>query len=168
MSNQIDPKYRIKIEPPPTRNPESLKKHRQQSFWQIIFPVILTFIIIVAVVVGIVILGGTMGASAAADYSLILLIIPILVIGLVLLAVNIGLIVLVNKGLKAIPQPAFQIQNVMKDVHSVVDDATDKVAGVVIQSRSTMAGITHGLKREGIITDDDLRMPPELGGTKPE
>lgn len=160
-SSQPPPRIEIVAQPKP-RNPDTKKLHRRQAWWQIFFPVLLATLLTIGVTVALLWFTGNSGASVAADYALLLLLAPLLFVGLILLAAVIGLIWVMNKGLTAVPSPAFIAQQYIKRATVIVDDATDTVAEQLIKAKSTMAGISRGLQREGIVNEEELRVPPEL------
>ena len=79
-------------QPGDDRRTPSLTRHRRESFWQITFPVLLVLLILLGAV-ALVVLSGTAGISGVADLSLILASIPLLIVGLLVLAVFVALLV---------------------------------------------------------------------------
>src|SRR5512138_2678207 len=76
---------------PTARNPKTEARFRRQSWWQITFPVLAVTVLVLGCVVGLFFMTGTPGVSVIADYSVILLSLPVLVIGLIALVVTIAL-----------------------------------------------------------------------------
>lgn len=102
MASQL-PKLAERLKTPPAHY--SYLKHRRQVMWKIILPVALSALALIGMVVWISIAtfqqGGDVGRWAA--ISTIWVIIPMLLGGLVVLAILIGLIYLMARFLKAVP-----------------------------------------------------------------
>lgn len=85
---------------------ESYKRHRKELTWQILLPVILSALLFVALIVLINIAtfnqGGDVGRWAA--ISTIWIVIPVMIAGLILLALLIGIIYLLAKLLNLTPK----------------------------------------------------------------
>lgn len=141
--------------PPTARNPVTTARFRRESWWQIIFPVLVMTLLSVAAVVLLIVLGGPGGASIVADYSLILVIIPNLVIGLAAFLLLGGLAYLLTRLVGSIPPYANLAQEGMKQVYRQVDKVTNQIAGAVITVRSVMTGISIFLREQGITPDGD-------------
>ncbi len=163
----------VEYQPPPrfdvevvneakTRNQDTKKKHRREAWWQIFFPVIFATVFIITVTITLVYVSGNAGASVTADYALLLLLLPLVFVGLILFVLVAGLIWVMNKGLTAVPSPAYIAQQYIKQATDIADKATDQVAAQLIRAKATMAGIAKGLRREGIIKYEELQVPPEL------
>ncbi len=95
----------------------SFQKHRQQVIWQILAPVVVAGVIFLALGV-LIVLTPSWEASRTGHWaaiSLIWLISPLIIFALLFLAVNIGLIVLMNKILRTLP-PYLRIGQVYSQV----------------------------------------------------
>jgi hypothetical protein len=113
-------------QPGDDRPSPSLTRHRRESFWQIIFPVLLVLLILLGAFV-LVVLSGTAGISGVADLSLILASIPLLVAGLLVLAVFVGLLLGVG-WLLSRTQVATRFA---QDISARVSDVVQKVMGFI-------------------------------------
>lgn len=156
------PRIEVINEAPAPRNPDTQKQHRKEAFWQIFFPVIFATLFIIAVTVVLVYFSGNAGASVAADYAILLLLTPLIFVGLILFVIVVGLMWVMNKGLTSVSSPAYIAQQYIKQATGIADDATDRLAEALIRAKSTMAGVVKGLRREGIVNEEELQVPPEL------
>jgi hypothetical protein len=139
------------VPPPVNRNPETAARFRRQSWWQITFPVLVVVLLSIAAVVLLFLLSGSEGTSVVGGYSLILVIIPVLIGGLVVLGLLVLLTHWIGRLIKAIPPYAYKTQQGTDRVYRWVDKATDHIAGIVIAVRSTLVGINVFLRERGII-----------------
>ncbi len=130
---------------------KSLARFRRESWWQVTFPVIAASVLALAAVALVIVLGGPQAASVVADYSLILVILANLILGLVSLVVLAGLIYLITALLQATPPYTNAAQQFMERVYRWVDRQTERIARVVIVIRSTLVGINTYLRSQGII-----------------
>ena len=73
----------------PPRNPDTYAIHRRESIWQIWVPLAITLTVLVLLVI-LIILSMHGSLSQWAAVALIMLIIPMLILGIILLAVNLG------------------------------------------------------------------------------
>jgi hypothetical protein len=138
--------------PPTARNPATTARFRRESWWQIIFPVVLVGIISLGIVVflGIMAFTGETGeTSVVADFTLILLIILALVGVLILLALVIALWYGVTYVVRAIPPYTFIAQQSIDKVYQTTNDVSNKIAGVLISIRGFFAGIKLFLENQG-------------------
>nr|MBN1228962.1 hypothetical protein [Anaerolineae bacterium] len=132
----------------PPWNPETRRKFRRESWWQIIFPVVLVAVLSVTGLVLLLVFGKKEGASIVADYSLVLLIILSLIAGLLVLAAVAAAAYGVGKAIPAIPPYTGAVQNYTKIAYEWVDAQTDRLANLVITVKSTLAGVMHFLKSQ--------------------
>lgn len=137
--------------PPRKVRSESLARFRRESWWQVTFPVIAASVLALAAVILVIVLGGPQAASVVADYSLMLVILANLILGLVLLAVLAVLIYLTTALLRATPPYTNAAQQLMDRVYRWVDRQTERIARLVIVIRSTLVGINTYLRSRGIV-----------------
>jgi hypothetical protein len=141
--------------PPTARNPATTARFRRESWWQIIFPVVLVGTISLGVVVflGIMAFAGEPGselpASVVADFTLILLILLALVGGLILLALVIAVWYGVTYVVRAIPPYTFVAQQSVDKVYQATNNVSNKIAGVIISIRGFFLGIKLFLENQG-------------------
>jgi ABC-type sugar transport system permease subunit len=104
--------------------------HEKQTFWQIIFPMILFFLIIVFVCVLVVMNSGTNAIQNRhfANIATMYLFIPPLLISLPIIAVLIGLIYLVSKIFPYITIYSALIQEKMALVRDMIKQGMDAVS----------------------------------------
>lgn len=149
----------------PPVNPVTQKKYKQQAWWQVTFPVVLVTILLVAAVVVLIILGGSQAVSIVADYSLVLLCLLAALPVLLVVALFGGLVYLMAKALGKTPPLTYKVQMFIEKVYHWVDEATDRVAGVVINASSKMAGVEAAMHEAGINLDmDPADTPPGQPG----
>jgi hypothetical protein len=126
---------------PRIRNPRTQAKIRRDVIWQIGLPLGL------AVVGGLVLLalvispGGATTRSAWADVSIIFLIIPTALFGLISLALIAGLVFAAYYGLRELPFLFRIVQDYTVLASSKVRAGADKASGVVLSIRSFTTGV---------------------------
>jgi FtsH-binding integral membrane protein len=125
-------------------NPKTRSAHRKETFWQIVFPLLVAILVIAAIVAAIVINGvGT--ASVWADIALIVLIIPAMVIMIFPLIIIVLLIVGSSKMLAIIPGYAHQVQIFFRRIRMRATEYSDIAVKPVIDllSISTLSKKKH-------------------------
>ncbi|GAB4470969.1 MAG: hypothetical protein Kow00124_07620 [Anaerolineae bacterium] len=146
---------------PTERNPETTARFRREGWWQIIFPVIVVSLIAVGLTVLVIVGVGADGTSVVADYSLILLLFPMILCGLPAAILLFWLISLLGKGLVGVPPYAFSAQQAMKRIYEAVDRATDRAAAAIITLRSVMTGLVAYARARGVPPAGAQDRPPE-------
>jgi hypothetical protein len=149
--------------PPTARNPATEARFRRESWWQIVFPVVLVGVISLGVVVflGILAFSGNGGeASVVADFTLILLILLSLVGVVILLALVIALAYGITLLVRGIPPYTFVAHQSVDKVYKTTNDISNKIAGVIISIRGFLAGIKLFLENQGWL-------PKSPDGSKP-
>lgn len=144
----------------PRVNPITQKKYKRQAWWQVTFPVVLVTVLVVAAVVLLIVLGGPQAISIVADYSLSLLCLLAVLPTLIGVALFGGLVYLMTKALGKTPPLTYKAQMFIEKVYHWVDEATDRVAGVVINATSKMAGVEAAMHEAGIDMDMDSTDTP--------
>jgi hypothetical protein len=140
------------------RNPITHKIHRKEVFWQITFPLILGIILILGLSVW-TIFGVVKGAwvSKGADISLIFLILPTMVIGLLIFAVIASLAYAVIWLINNTPTFTRQVQYKLVQVRDGVRKGSDKLVEPIIRMKSRMASLevlkNKNKYRKGTIND---------------
>jgi hypothetical protein len=124
-------------------NKETRSTFRRQTAWQIYVPLAIVFLILVGMAAGFV-LSGTGTFSTWADISMMLLAIPALVIGIILLVLTGGLVYGVSWLIKALPEPAWQVQQVFSKVAEQVQSAADGIASTFIRVNAIPAVFRRG------------------------
>ena len=112
----------------------SYRQHRKQRTMQIILPVVVSAILIVGLIIliSLVTFGSEGDVSRWAAISTIWIIIPVLVAGLITLAILIGLIYLMARALSALPTYTAIAQDYVYLAKSYIIRAADKVTVPVI------------------------------------
>ncbi len=88
--------------------PERVKpspRHRRQTFWQILLPVILAGLVVIALVVfaSLATVGGSSMPATWANISTVWLIIPLMVVGVMFFLFTAGMIFLMSRLLRGVP-----------------------------------------------------------------
>jgi len=128
---------------------ESYLKHRRQLIWQIILPVTLTFILLIALIVLINLATFRENGDAArwAAISTIGIVIPIMVGMLIFLAVLVGLIYLMMKLLNLTPTYTGLAQHYVHLGAGYIKRGLDAVTNRVIAFQGVIASIREFFKR---------------------
>jgi hypothetical protein len=127
----------------PQRVHESYKRHRRQLAWQIIFPVVLTCILLSALIVLINLATFREGGDVArwAAVSTIWIVIPIMFGLLIFLALLIGLIYLLSRLLNITPTYTGLAQDYVHLGALYVQRFTEAVTRQVIQIQGVIASV---------------------------
>jgi hypothetical protein len=138
---------------PTARNPKTLARFRRETWWQITFPMIVVVLVLLGGVGGLFFWRGAGGVSVVANYSMILMIIPLLVVGLIAFGVVIGLIYLVMEAIRLIPPYTYVAHKATFGVRDRVASIANRITNFVIGIRSFLDGIVHYLKERGFVPD---------------
>ena len=122
----------------------SYKKHRRQFWLQIFLPMVaaILFIVVVAVLTSLAAFCTGGDSPRWAAISTIWLVIPVMFFGLLVLAILIGLIYLLARGLKVIPPYTAKAQYYVNRGTDVAKQVSEKAAQPVL----FLQGITASLK----------------------
>lgn len=128
---------------------ESYLKHRKQMVWQIILPMLLTFILFIAVIVLISLATFRDGGDVArwAAISTIWIVIPALVGLLVVLAVLGGLIYLLARLLNITPIYTGKVQDYVYLAEGYIKRGTEAVVRQVINIQGVFASVQRFFKK---------------------
>ena len=129
--------------PPTERNPKTEARFKRESWWQITFPMIVVTLLMAGCLVGLLILSGESGVSIVADYSLSLLIPPMLLVGVVMMAAIVGLIYLATQGLGKLPPYTYTAHKAVFSIRDRVAAIAGTITGVIISIRAFVDGIVH-------------------------
>jgi len=138
---------------------ESTLRFRRQSFWQIVFPVALMVILLLAGIVLLFVSTGSAGTSIVADFSLMLVILLFLLIGLLALGVTIALIYGVAWLIQTLPPYTNEAQRGMKRLYFAVDRATTQAASMMIGGLAVLGGLSQAIRKLGIVPESDQPSP---------
>ena len=132
---------------PRTRNPRTQAKIRRDVIWQMGLPVGLA-VVAALVALGLVISpAGAVSRSAWADVSIIFLILPTALCGVIVLALVGALVAGAYFGLRELPFYARIVQDYAMRASTVVKTGADKASGVVLSIRSFGAGVSRAAKQ---------------------
>lgn len=111
-------------ERPHIRNPKTRERYRRQVWLQIFLP--LGLLLLLLVVAGVFLWPGSPpAASAYADTALVFLILPVMLFGLIALAVVVAGIYLLVMALRRIPEAVYQVQLALDRVKRKVGQGAD-------------------------------------------
>jgi hypothetical protein len=128
------------------RNTRTQALIRRDTIWQIGVPLGIALLIVLVLMALIALPLGAPVRSVWADISLIFLIIPTALTGLVLLAVLAGAIYGLNYLLRELPFFAKPVQDWMVLLSYRVSNVTERVANVFLSTRSFWAGVRRAAK----------------------
>ena len=124
--------------------PTSYQRHKRQTFWQVLLPVLLSVLV---VLVGLVflILTATQGDSAGqlsgwADTSLIWLLLPVMGVGLIAILLLAVIIYLLARLLKVLPTYTALVQHYFAIGEGWVKGMAARVLHPVLSAKSYQAG----------------------------
>ncbi len=141
-----------------SRISSSMHRHRRDRTWQILFPIIAGFLLIIAAGVFVILTasGTSSGASVSqwADISSIWLILPVIIFALFSTLLLAALIFLMAKLLNILPFYSHLVQQYAGLISARINLATRKMVSPVVSARSIKAGVAGfftallGLKRK--------------------
>jgi len=141
-----------------SRISSSMHRHRRDRTWQILFPIIAGFLLIIAAGVFVILTasGTSSGASVSqwADISSIWLILPVIIFALFSTLLLAALIFLMAKLLNILPFYTNLVQQYAGLISVRINLATRKMVSPVVSARSIKAGVAGfftallGLKRK--------------------
>lgn len=123
----------------------SIKKHRQQSLWQIWVPLLVLALIGLAAGILVIISsnGGGTNVTHLADVSTIMLIMPILGIAIGALVVLVGLIFVVSLALKKLPGIGEKAQAISTQVNMYLTAVSNGSVKPFLRIREVAAGLSR-------------------------
>ncbi len=121
------------------------KNHKKELLWQILIPVFLC--ILVAIGIGVLTIFTSLNDPALnqkwAQISLIFLILPLLVLGLILLIVIIFTNRIITKTHRALPPQFIKLDHLVNSIKGFTGTSIDKITTPLITYQSTKAGIVR-------------------------
>lgn len=125
------------------------KKHRQQSFWQIYFPLAIVLVIIITIIVLAVITaarGDAEGVNSKwADLTLMVIILMSSIIALIIAGLLFGSVYLLAKGIRKTPEISLQVQQFMV----LVRDKTQEIMNIVATPIIKISGAAQAMNTMG-------------------
>ena len=126
---------------PRRRNPVTRAQIRRDTIWQILTPLAVAVVVVIVALVLVILPGGAATRSPLAAVSLMLLIVPTVILGVLVLALLLGLNYGVWLGITRLP-PYFKIaQDWVALLADRIQNAADSVSKVILKIRSTLAGV---------------------------
>ncbi|MBN2387419.1 MAG: hypothetical protein JXB85_10390 [Anaerolineales bacterium] len=127
----------------------SLQRHRRQRFWQVLLPIILFLVGMLAL--GVLVIFATFEAGALnrlwADISLIWLLFPMLVFALLVLAVLAALIYAIGRLTQATPRLTSKVQALGRQVEQGTRQVADQAVQPVMRFKQIGAVLQSFFKR---------------------
>ncbi len=130
-----------------TPNPVTFPRHRRQSFWQIIFPIILGGIVLIALGV-LITLGPNQQVSRWGSISTIILILPLFLMLLIAFAIFGGLAYGLARLLRILPAYTHMAQIYTDHFGKMIQNFADKIVQPIITVKSGFAGIQTVFKKK--------------------
>ena len=128
----------------------SYRRHKRQNFWQILLPVLLSFLVILGGLAFLIVIangGDPVGKlSTWADTSLIWLLLPVLALGLVGVVLLGSMIYLLARLLKILPTYTAMVQHYFGVAATWVKAMTQRLLNPVLKARGYQAGAVQFFK----------------------
>ncbi|MCK4800679.1 MAG: hypothetical protein KAS84_01705 [Anaerolineales bacterium] len=118
------------------------------SFWQIIFPALIGFIIILLICVWLVINISPGNLSRFAEISTVLLVLPVLFFSLIIMLILAAAVILVIRLIRGIPPITNQILEFLSKIQDGVRKISQLIVNPVIQPARILGGIRSLLIRK--------------------
>jgi uncharacterized oligopeptide transporter (OPT) family protein len=133
------------------RNPITTQKHRHEVFWQITVPVTITGVLLLLIAIGVVVayFANTGDIAKWANTSIIILIVPAMVIGLILIAISAGMAFLVTSGLSEAPYLARRVQDITVLIAVRITKASDATVEPFLRIHQFTAGLRALWRKSG-------------------
>jgi len=125
------------------RNPITTQKHRHEVFWQITVPVTIVGSLLLLIAIGVVIayFANTGDIAKWANVSVIILIVPAMIIGLIMIAISAGLVFLVTRTLTEAPYLARRVQDISVLIMLRINKVSDASAEPFLRLHQFTAGV---------------------------
>ena len=149
MTNGIKPPV-LQIERPTEPNPETIARFKKDSFWQIIFPVLLTSVISLSLVALLYFLGGPESVSIVTDYSIFLLFFVITGLAFVVFISFALVSYLIIYVIREVPPYTHVGHKLFSTIYTWTDGKMNFIADLAIKVNSIFTGLEMYLKTQGI------------------
>lgn len=121
----------------------SYQRHKKQQFWQILVPIFIGFLMMVAVMV-LTILTATQGDTGSqisgwADVSMIWLILPVIMVAILVAVLLFALVYLLARALRVLPVYTGLVQDYAALAAEKVKHFSNKLVSPIMGIRSSMA-----------------------------
>jgi hypothetical protein len=123
------------------RNPKTQAQHRREVFWQIILPLVIGILLLLAAL-GAIIFSATQPVSELrrwADTSLVWIILPSLFFAFILLAIMVGFVYVLSRITGAVPRIAFRIQQFIERGGSQITRLADLMVEPILRIQAIWA-----------------------------
>ena len=146
MTDQpVNPSLPVEPVKPPLPDPNPLTRlaHRQQSFWQIKLPIAICIALVSISGLMVLIFGFGKGGSLSSlsDISVIWLIVPMLILGSILIAVQVAVIYLLFRFMPIIPGNSRKVQDFFVLLSVQVRKISDKSTAPFVRIHSMTASL---------------------------
>jgi hypothetical protein len=129
------------------RNPKTQAAHNREVLWQIIVPLLIGAVVIIAVAV-FASLGTTIQVSQRADVALIWLILPAIVFTLIFLVINAAIVYLFIRLIGVLPGYMYQVQIFFDKVAFYTHKASDTISSPFIRINGFSALVRRVFRRQ--------------------
>lgn len=137
--NYVHPEAEKKFDLPEP-NPKTARQHREEFRRQILLPILMGSLILGILIAGIWVWGNST-TERWATISTIFLLLPLLLVGLAVLAILVFLILMLGEVMGVLPRYTRLAQNAVEKIKVQIEAGADISAKPVIQLRSYMAWI---------------------------
>lgn len=140
-------------EPPattqPERNPDTHSAHQRETFRQIILPILIGSIVIIALIIAVIYAGfsGNAQLSRWADISLVWVLLPLIMFSLLFLVLLIGLTIGITRLLHVFPIYTYRLLLFIRNVQSRINSGTDLAVQPILRINSLLASARILLRR---------------------
>ena len=124
----------------PERNPVTYERHRKEVMWQILVPVVIGVVIVLALAISAT-TGTDAQVSKGADVSVIWLIIPLFIVALIFLVLLVAMIYAVMSLLGILPGYARLVQDYFDAIRVQVGIVSDKAVEPILRMESIKASL---------------------------
>jgi hypothetical protein len=127
------------------RNPKTHAEHRREVFWQIILPLLIGVLLLLAALAGIIVsaVQPVSDVRRWADVSLLWLILPSLFFALLCLVALVGMVFLVSLILNKLPPLAAMVQLYFEVAREKVGQVSDRLVEPVIKINGFRAALRY-------------------------
>ena len=133
------------------RNPVTTQRHRHEVFWQITLPVTVGAALLLAIAIGVLIsyFSSTGNIAKWASVSVIILIVPAMVIGLVLIVASAGMAYVATRALSEAPYFARRVQDITVLIALRINKAAEASAEPFLRVHQFTAAFRALFRRSG-------------------
>ena len=132
---------------PPEKRTVSYRAHKRANFWQIIFPMIVVFLLFVTVSVTVATRSNEV-ASQWADVSTVWLLIPVIIFAIIIMVIMGGLIYGLARLIDITPKGTQKLYGFIRLVGKKIESLADSAAKPVIKSGGFSASLRRAFRKK--------------------